>query len=196
MHNISTVTHLTPEPPGGYAADAPVHVVKADGSARPGRLNDDIEGGGVLAFIAGGGAVGAYVEPPGRLAERKAALSRQVDADAEAVRLKYITPGSGMSMTYREKFEQALEVIALGELSANALTEAQRIDQYPTIAASVGLEAETLFACAQLVQQKYEAFADLSYGIERTRLAGKAAIAAASDVAGVESAYASITWTV
>lgn len=196
MHNIISVDHTTPEPPGGYAADAPVLVTLASGATRHGRLNDDIEGGGVKAYLASGGQVSAYVEPPGLLAERKATLRQRVDADAEAVRLKYITPGDGMAMTYREKFEQALEVIALGQEVADALTLEQRVDQYPTLAASVGEEAETLFAAAQLVQQRYEAFADLSYAIEKTRLAGKAAIQAATTVAGVESAYASITWTV
>ena len=130
------------------------------------------------------------------LAEIKAELVGKLDADAESVRLKYVTPGAAMAMTYQEKHAQARAVIALGETAANALTEAERDDQFPTLAASVGLEAVTLWGCAQLVVARYEAFADLSGVIERTRLQGKKSISEASDVAGARTAYAGITWTV
>lgn len=83
MHNIISVDHTTPEPPGGYAADAPVLVTLASGATRPGRLNDDIEGGGVKAYLASGGQVSAYVEPPGLLAERKAARVAAAWAEQE-----------------------------------------------------------------------------------------------------------------
>lgn len=134
--------------------------------------------------------------PEPSLSDLKAQLSKQVDTDAEAVRQKYITPGDGMAMTYQEKHAQARAVIAMGETAANALTEAERDDQFPTLSASVGIEASTLFACAQLVVTRYEAFADLSRVIERTRLAGKKAIGEASDHASARAAYAGITWTV
>lgn len=120
----------------------------------------------------------------------------RVDADAEGIRQKYVTPGAGMAMTYQEKHAQARAVDALGQTAANALAEAEREDQFPTLSASVGIEGATLWDCAQLVIQKYEQFADLSRIIERTRLQGKKAISDASDVQGVKSAYEAITWTV
>lgn len=131
---------------------------------------------------------------PVNLAELKASLKRKVDADAEAKRLQYLTPGVGMAMTYDEKHTQARAVHGLGEQAANALTEQERVDQFPTLSASVGIEAPTLWACADLVIQRYEAFATLSHGIERTRLAGKAAIAAATTAAGARTACEAITW--
>jgi hypothetical protein len=120
-------------------------------------------------------------------------LSR-VDDDAERVRLRYLTPGAGMAMTYAEKRDQANAVHAMGEDAANALTEAERIAQFPTLAASVGLEAPTLWGCALLVISKSEAWADLSNVIERTRLLGKKAISDASDAATARAAYEAITW--
>lgn len=126
----------------------------------------------------------------------KIRLSKQVDADAEAKRQKYLTPGAGMAMTYQEKHAQARAVDALGQTAANALTEAEREEQFPTLSASVGIEGATLWDCAQLVIQKYEQFADLSRVIERTRLQGKKAISDASDVASVRAAYEAIQWTV
>ena len=97
-------------------------------------------------------------------------------------------------MTYREKFEQAQAVDALGQAPANALTAEQYGAQYPTLAPSVGLEAGTLWDCAQLVIARYEAFAALSGIIEHARLAGKIAVSNAADVAAAQAAYEAITW--
>jgi len=128
------------------------------------------------------------------VAPLKTTLKQQVDADAEAVRLRYITPGAGMAMTYIEKRDQANAVHGMGQAAANALTEQERTEQFPTLAASVGLEAQTLWDCAILVIQRVEAWATLSNAIERTRFAGKKAISDASDAAAARAAYEAITW--
>lgn len=130
----------------------------------------------------------------GALAALKSKLKTRVDDDAETVRLRYITAGVGQSMTYLEKHNQAIAVEALGETAANALSEQDRAAQFPTLAASVGIEAPTLWACAQLVILKYEAWAALSHVIERTRLLGKKSISDASDAAAAQAAYEAIAW--
>lgn len=124
----------------------------------------------------------------------KSALKARVAADAEACRLKYITPGSGKAMSYLEKHNQAEAVDDLGEAAANALTEAERIERFPTLAASVGIEAPTLWDCAQLIRARYEAWAEISHGIELKELSGKKAISDASDAAAAQAAYEAITW--
>jgi len=133
------------------------------------------------------------VEP---LPSVKARLLRAVDDDAETVRLRYITPGAGMAMTYSEKFAQAQGVNAIGKDAANGLSQQEREAQFPTLSASIGLEAETLWDCAQLVLRKYAQFAALSLAIERTRLAGKKAISEASSAEASRAAYEAIKWTV
>ena len=140
----------------------------------------------VAAYIA------ALADPA--LARAKAAAGAAIDAFAEAVRLRYITPGAGMAMTYQEKFAQAQGVVAMGEQAANAMSEAERVEQFPTLAASVGIEAATVYDCAQLVLARYTAFAALSHTIERARLAGKAAVKSASTVQGVEEVARSVAW--
>lgn len=139
-----------------------------------------VEGGNVVVALA--------------LTDLKAKLFAQVNADAETVRLRYITPGVGQSMTYLEKHNQAVAVEGLGEEAANALSEQDRTSQFPTLSASVGIEAATLWDCAQIVVQTYEAWAALSNQIERTRLMGKRAISLASDAAAARAAYEAITW--
>jgi hypothetical protein len=124
----------------------------------------------------------------------KADYARRVDADAEACRLQFITPGAGMTMTYAEKFAQAQAVDAMGADAANALSIADREAQFPTLAASVGIEGSTLYECAELVLDKFAQFAALSLMIERARLAGKASIKAAATVDDVRAAYEAIVW--
>jgi hypothetical protein len=128
------------------------------------------------------------------LAEVKAGLLVKLDRDAERVRLIYITPGAGQAMTYQEKAEQANAVLDLGEEAANALTEAERVAQFQVLAASVGLEADTLFAAADLVMARKEAWASIGGVIERVRLAGKKAIGEAQTESAARQAYEGIRW--
>lgn len=128
------------------------------------------------------------------LAVEKIRLRSLVDDDAERVRLRYITPGVGMAMTYQEKFTQAQAINALGQEAANALKQEQCEAAFPTLAASVGIEAATLWDCSQLVLLKFTQFASLSMTIERVRLAGKKSISDASDAAAARAAYEAIKW--
>ena len=122
------------------------------------------------------------------LGELKTHLGSRIDADAEAIRLRYVTPGAGMAMTYREKLEQAENVLASGQDAADALSGEDARSAYPTLAASIGIEGETLWACAQLV------WAKVSHDIEKARLGGKSAVAASSDHDSARAAYAAVTW--
>ena len=124
----------------------------------------------------------------------RGAYAARIDADAERVRLRYITAGAGMAMTYAEKRAQADKVLALGQEAADALAQVEYGAQFPTLAASVGIEGGTLFECASLVIAKAAAWGQLSYGIERTRISGKAAIAASANSATARDAYQSIVW--
>lgn len=142
-------------------------------------------------IIASGVVVAPYEVP---LSNRKKYLDR-VDADAEACRLRYITPGAGMALTYQEKFAQAQAVSAMGRDAANALSQSEREVQFPTLSASVGIEAPTLADAADLVLARYANFARLSLSIERIRLGGKASIQAATSDAEANAAYEAISWT-
>lgn len=136
----------------------------------------------------------AVVENVPSLDDVKSSLLRRVDNDAEAIRLKYITPGDGKAMVYREKFEEAKAVDGLGEAAANAMTEAEYVDSYPILAASIPTQASTLWQISQIVIAKAEVWADLAYKIEKACIDGKAAIQAAETVEQANSAYASISW--
>lgn len=67
---------------------------------------------GLEALVA---AKAARAAPPApTFAEQRAAAIRQIDAMAEAVRLRYITPGAGQAATYMLKEQQAEAFKAAG----------------------------------------------------------------------------------
>jgi len=128
------------------------------------------------------------------LDEVKATLLRRLDHAAEQARQRHITTGFGQALTYREKIDQALAVLDLGEAAANALPESDTIAQFPMLAASIGIEAETLHAAAALVVSRYEAFSSFGGAIERVRLTAKRAIRAATSAADADAAYGAVAW--
>lgn len=130
---------------------------------------------------------------PRSLADVKADLCRRVEEHAEAARQRYITPGAGMAMTYAEKKEQAMAVLDLGSDDANALQN-NGAAEYPLLAASVGVEAATLYEAAELVMSRYEAWVAVGGAIEVKRLTGKKAVNDAPDAKTALKAYEAISW--
>lgn len=144
--------------------------------------------------VGASSVVRVWTEVAQPLANLKSALAEQIDAEAERCRMAYVTPGTGMAMTYREKLEQAEHVIAGGQAAADAMSAEAAKSAYPTLAASVGIEGATLWACAQIVWGKYQIWAQISHEIEKSRLAGKKAVSDAADAAAARLARAAVTF--
>lgn len=130
--------------------------------------------------IVGGGIVPRSVD----LSALKATLCTQIDAAAEVERARYITPGAGQAMTYQTK---AAEALALA--SDPALDPAV----YPLLSAEIGITAPDLAGVGAVVRAAYAAWQVIGAGIERARLAGKAAVLAAEDEATARAA-AAVEW--
>jgi hypothetical protein len=128
------------------------------------------------------------------LDDLKSSLKRRIDDDAEACRGRFLTLGSGQAMTYLEKHNQAVAVHDMGEAAANAMSEADRRATFPTLAASVGVEAPTLWECSQIVLARYLVFVNASFVIEQTKLVNKKLVSLASDTAAGRAVYEAITW--
>lgn len=123
------------------------------------------------------------------VAKARSLAVEQVDADAETERLKYITPGSGQAMVYREKREEAnalKQAIAAGETIAAA--------DYPHLAKEVGITATDLEAVADGVLAESASWKVISSEIEAVRLQAKKNIAAATDVDGVKVVFDNVIW--
>lgn len=135
-----------------------------------------------------------YTVAPKPLDDVQAWAIQTIDESAETARQNIISAAPGMVMTYIEKHAQARAVIALGEDVAALMPPAEQIAQFPTLAASIGVDAPDLWGVAQVVIAKYEAWADVSYQIERTRMTAKAAVRAAADVAAIAAVVAGLSW--
>lgn len=129
------------------------------------------------------------------LAGVKVKAGMAIDQAAERARLKYITPGDGMQLTYREKLDQAEHVAAGGKSAADALSANDAAAQYPILSASIGIEATSLWSASQLVISRYAAWATIARAIELQRLTAKKAIADAASIESVNIVLASTVWS-
>ena len=125
-----------------------------------------------------------------------AALERLVDETAETLRLKLMTAGTGQVMEYQEaQAEAAAALSAPGNATAVL---------YPMLAASIGIDidpstkavATDVLGVARAVNATHDAWVAAGAAIRKARLAGKAAIDAATTVAAAAAAYAAIVWPV
>lgn len=130
------------------------------------------------------GPVAPYEPAVVDLPALKVALSAQIDAAAEAVRARYITPGSGQAMTYQAKATEAERLAA--DPAPDAAT-------YPLLSAEIGVTGDTLADVGAVVRAAHAQWQIMGGAIERARLAGKAAVMAAGDEAGARAA-AEVVW--
>ena len=114
----------------------------------------------------------------------KLTLTTQVDAEAEATRLLWITPGSGQALTYEQKRIEAERM---------ATDPAPQPEAYPMLAAEVGITADTLAAVGALVRARATAWTAAAAQIESLRLQAKAAVMAANNATEARAA-AAVQW--
>lgn len=129
------------------------------------------------------------VDPlPPTLADTLAAALSAIDAEAGAARARYITTANGQESTYLLKAADADRYKAAGYPAA-------KIASYPWVlakakVASASPAAADYQAAADLIIATRDAWVLKGAAIEEARERGKAAVAAAVDVAGVETARA------
>lgn len=122
--------------------------------------------------------------PP--LDEMKVVFCAAVDGAAETERLKYVTPGAGQAMEYQQAAAEARAVLAAGGNLDPA--------DYPMLAASLGIDGDTILAVATAIAQRERDWIQIGAAIKRVRLQARAAIEAAADHDAVHAVYAGIVW--
>lgn len=115
----------------------------------------------------------------------KALLKGSIDAQAEVERLRYITPGAGQAMTYAQKAEEARLCLAANDPDA---------EEYPLLAAEIGITANTLLGVAQIVAAANAQWLQIGAAIEAARLATKKAISEAETLEVAQVAASSVMW--
>ena len=141
----------------------------------------------------------SFKEPiatPPDLEKVKQSFKQQIDTAAEQERLKYITAGVGQSMTYTEKFNQAVDYskkyVAHEQDPKNA-QEPNEAD-YLLLKAGLGIDGKTLIEVAATVTYAYAVWQKIGAAIEATRLESKAAIENAKTAEEAQEVFDTIKW--
>lgn len=148
---------------------------------------------GALAEVLAG--YGLRMFPP-TFTEIKEDLKVRVDAAAENERLKYITAGVGQSMTYTEKFNQAVDYSKKYTAhQADPKNAPEPIENdYLLLKAGLGIDGKTLIEVAETVTYAYAIWQKIGAAIEATRLESKAAIENAKTAEEAQAVFTSIKW--
>lgn len=124
--------------------------------------------------------------PSASLSQIKSGLHDLVERDAETIRLRVLTSGSGKAMSYQEKLAEARLIL---DDPANVSA-----DLVPILAAEAQARGISLEAAATLVHTTYLAFKSIEAQINATSVLAKAAISSASDAAAAQAAYEAVQW--
>jgi hypothetical protein len=118
----------------------------------------------------------AVTTSPADIAVIRAYLSAGIDAQAEAVRSQFITPGSGQAMTYLNKQAEALAYLA---------DDGASVPMLQAEAAAIGV---TIADLAAVVVAQAEAWLLVGGRIEAARRAAKIAVNAAANLNDIKAA--------
>lgn len=149
---------------------------------------------GLRKWVAG--EVVEYTPPEPPLSEIKKQLKQQVDMAAENERLKYITSGVGQSMTYQEKYNQAVDYskkYTAHKQAPDELPEPNEND-YLLLKASLGIDGNTFIEVAETVTYSFAIWQQIGAAIEAKRLETKALIDEAESVAEAKSIFETMKW--
>ncbi len=114
----------------------------------------------------------------------KTTMVAAIDAAAEQQRLLYITGGAGQAMTYSQKAEEARICLSTAD---------PKPEDFPFLAAEVGIRADTLSDVAKVVAAANAQWLKVGAAIEAARLSAKKAISEAGTLDEAEAA-AAVTW--
>jgi hypothetical protein len=112
-----------------------------------------------------------------------------IDIDAEAARLKWVTPGAAQSMVYDRKAAQAEQCLA-----THAAEDPIETGVYPALDAEVGITGATIYAVAATVIAMRDAWGPVADVIENLRLAAKGAVSEATTPEEARAIRQNIAW--
>lgn len=126
--------------------------------------------------------------------ERKAEFKAQVNQEAETARLRYITPGDGQTMSYREKLDEAKACLA-AYATEQAFTAANPpAGTYPLLESEVGIKGANPWKVAELVNTAFLAWKTAEAAINNLRLQAANDLDAAATVGAARTIVDAINW--
>ena len=167
--------------------DLPLGVVRVVYASRPAEQPGVVAVEGTPVRVAGEWWQSWSVRPEtgAELSAAKAAATAEVDRQAEAARLLYITPGSAQALVYEAKRHEAISL---------ADDPSPDPADYPLLSAEIGITADTLAEVGDAVLAMAGQWRAVAAQIERVRLTAKASIAGANSIAAVRAASTGLAW--
>lgn len=126
------------------------------------------------------GATWQEMNAAAQLTALKTELKAAVDDAAERERLKYVTAGAGQAMEYQQAATEAADLLSAIQFDPDFELNPS---QFPMLAASIGIDGETLAEVAATVNTMHAQWRAIGSAIRAARLNAKAAIDAAEDEA-------------
>jgi len=109
----------------------------------------------------------------------------EIDKQAEAARLKYITGGAGQAMTYTQKLEEAVAFLAVASpIGAD----------YPIIQAEALATGAAMMAIATNIKATSDAWRPIAASIEAIRMGGKLSLASAGSSSEISAIISTLVW--
>ncbi len=127
-------------------------------------------------------------EKAAQLAAVKREAKAYIDAQAEEVRLRVVTPGAVQQIVYTQKAAEARDV-----LTNHTPQNPPPQGKYPMLEAEIGITGADIFEVATVVKGMADAWTYLAAQVEQARLAAKAAVDAATTPAQAR-AQTTVTW--
>jgi len=124
---------------------------------------------------------------PRDITDVKKILCQRIDDAAEEIRGRSIAHGIGQLMVYLQKKAEA---------EACARDPNPKTENYPLLAATVGIDGKTLSDVAELVLLAAKQWVEFAAAVEKTRMAAKHNINKSMDVDAAISAHAKARWDV
>lgn len=121
------------------------------------------------------------------LAGSKAAALTRIDAIAESLRLRLITPGDGQALVYKAKAEEAERFLASPPASPQA-------SDWPFLASQRAVDGGTYAQAAQTIVDTRDQWIAVAASIETARLGGKRDVAEAETPQEVRTVVNAIAW--
>ena len=132
----------------------------------------------------------------------KTALCADIDARAQAIRDRYVTPGGAQAATYLFKQTQAVQAQAAQASTDLGKSAADLAAAYPYLSNEIGVTidpqtnaaATDIYGVMRAVIATVQVWQPLNLAIERVRLAAKTGIMAAATPAAAQAVHDAVDW--
>lgn len=138
--------------------------------------------------------VSEYINDFDRMMFIRSSLTESMDRLAEDIRMRHLTPGNGMTLTYIEKLSEARGASDLDDNLIKSWNATESEYKFPVLSASVDVEAGSLLDVVKLILSRHSYLSNLFMNVERVRLMGRRDVISASTPDEAKEIFRKLVW--